>query len=153
MAAAGDSGAADCDSPTSPTSIVTVATHGLAVDAPASIPYVTGMGGSEFNEGSGNYWNAATTASGDILTSALSYIPEVVWNDTSSTNGLDAGGGGASAYFTKPTWQTGNGVPNDGARDVPDLSLNASPDTRRLLVLCPGELREWIPRLSAATPT
>jgi hypothetical protein len=127
VAAAGDNGAADCDAPPTPTSIVTVATHGLAVDAPASTPYVTGMGGSEFNEGAGNYWNAATTATGDILTSALSYIPEVVWNDTSSTNGLDAGGGGASAFFSKPNWQTGNGVPNDNARDVPDLSLNASP--------------------------
>jgi hypothetical protein len=128
VAAAGDSGAADCDSPATPTSIVEVATHGLAVDAPASLPYVTGMGGTEFNEGTGNYWNAATSASGDISTSALSYIPEMVWNDTSSTNGLSAGGGGASTFFSKPTWQTGTGVPNDSARDVPDLSLDASPE-------------------------
>ena len=28
--------------------------------------------------------------------------------------------------FGKPTWQTGTGVPADGARDVPDISLNAS---------------------------
>ncbi len=128
VAAAGDSGAAGCDSPATPTSIVSIATHGLAVDAPASLPYVTGMGGTEFNEGTGNYWNAATSASGDISASALSYIPEMVWNDTSSTNGLSAGGGGASTFFSKPTWQTGTGVPNDGVRDVPDISLDASPD-------------------------
>jgi subtilase family serine protease len=66
VAAAGDSGAADCDSPTSPTSIVTVATHGLAVDAPASAPYITGMGGTEFNEGSGTYWKTATSATGVV---------------------------------------------------------------------------------------
>ena len=61
----------------------------------------------------------------------LSYIPEEVWNDTSESianqRGLAAGGGGASIYFSKPSWQTGTGVPNDGHRDVPDVSLNASP--------------------------
>jgi hypothetical protein len=141
VAAAGDSGAADCDS--SETSTITIATHGLAVDAPASLPYVTGMGGSEFNEGSGNYWQAATSAGGDILSSALSYIPEMVWNDTANPentgNGLSAGGGGVSTYFTtKPAWQTGTGVPNDNARDVPDLSLNSSPLHDPLLVCVQG---------------
>jgi hypothetical protein len=139
VAAAGDSGAADCDSPTSPSSVVTIATHGLAVDAPASLPYVTGMGGSEFNEGSANYWQTATSSTGDILTSALSYIPEKVWNDTSSTNGLSAGGGGVSTFFTtKPTWQTGTGVPNDNARDVPDISLSASPAHDGYLICVQG---------------
>ena len=28
--------------------------------------------------------------------------------------------------YTKPTWQTGTGVPNDGRRDVPDVSLYAA---------------------------
>ncbi len=121
-----------------PTSIVTVATQGLAVDAPASCPYVTGMGGSEFNEGSGTYWQASAGGA-DVYPSALSYIPEMVWNDTSSTNGLAAGGGGVSAYFTpKPSWQTGTGVPNDGARDVPDLSLNSSPAHDPLLFCVEG---------------
>lgn len=126
VAAAGDLGAADCDEPPSPGAIVSVATKGLAVDAPASLPYVTGMGGSEFNEGSGAYWKPAINGV-DVYPSAVSYIPEKVWNDTSSTYGLLAGGGGASTHFTKPSWQTGTGVPNDNARDVPDLSLDASP--------------------------
>ena len=142
VAAAGDSGAADCDYSSS-TTPVTSATHGLAVDAPASVPNVTGMGGSEFNEGSGNYWQAATTATGDILTFALSYIPEMAWNDTSSTENtshqLLAGGGGASSFFGKPTWQTGTGVPNDNARDVPDLSLNASPVHDSYLICVQGK--------------
>src|SRR5437588_783231 len=34
--------------------------------------------------------------------------------------------GGGSIFFSKPSWQTGYGVPNDNARDVPDISLNAS---------------------------
>ena len=53
------------------------------------------------------------------------YIPEQVWNDE-SFDSYGGGGGGASGFFTKPAWQIGTGVPTDGARDVPDLSLNAS---------------------------
>jgi subtilase family serine protease len=91
---------------------------------------VTGVGGSTFNDGSGNYWNNSNNASNG---SAVSYIPEGAWNDTAyelqNGGGLSAGGGGASIFFRpKPAWQTGNGVPNDGARDVPDLALNASLD-------------------------
>jgi hypothetical protein len=32
-----------------------------------------------------------------------------------------------SSVYKKPAWQTGPGVPNDGARDVPDVALAASP--------------------------
>jgi subtilase family serine protease len=122
LAASGDGGAADCDGDSG----AFPATQGLSVDVPASLPYVTGMGGTEFNEGNGKYW--MQKGSTDIVTSALSYIPEVAWNDTSSTIGLDATGGGPSKLFAKPVWQTGTGVPNDNARDVPDVSLNASPN-------------------------
>jgi subtilase family serine protease len=48
-----------------------------------------------------------------------------VWNETGG-GGLLASGGGASTYFPKPLWQTGPGVPNDNARDVPDVSFSAS---------------------------
>lgn len=151
VAAAGDSGAADCDSSTS-TTIVTSATHGLAVDAPASDPDVTGMGGTEFNEGAGDYWSPAPNGA-DVSPSALSYIPEVAWNDTSTTNGLLAGGGGASTFFnTKPTWQTGPGVPNDNTRDVPDLSLNASPIHDGLLICSQGNCMNGY-RLVSSDPT
>ena len=118
----GDGGATDCDGDLGNYPAIV----GLSVDLPGSLPYVTGVGGTEFNEGgSSSYWKAASNGV-DALTSALSYIPEKVWNDSSTTNGLSAGGGGASAVFGKPTWQTGSGVPNDGARDVPDISINAS---------------------------
>ena len=114
---AGDSGATDCDAQTS------VATQGLAVDFPASSPYVTGVGGTMFDEGSGTYWSAGN---GAFSGSALSYIPEAVWNETSSANGLSSGGGGASTYFSKPAWQVGPGIPADAARDIPDLAFNAA---------------------------
>jgi subtilase family serine protease len=133
MAASGDAGAADCNATSSPS-----ATEGLAVDVPAAIPEVTGMGGNEFDgdaaatvtNGNANgttYWKG-TTGGTNTLSSALSYIPEMAWNDTADIDGLLASGGGASIYFAKPTWQTGTGVPTDGKRDVPDLALNASPE-------------------------
>lgn len=121
VASSGDAGAAGCD----PNTAGTLAQYGLAVASPSSIPEVTGAGGTEFNEGSGTYWNSSN-ATGH--TSALGYIPEKVWNDSSSasTSSLSSSGGGASIYYAKPAWQTGPGVPNDGQRDVPDISFTAS---------------------------
>jgi subtilase family serine protease len=136
VAASGDSGAADCESSGS-----TSATTGLAVDAPSSIPEATGAGGNEFSgdiAGTVNgttagpappYW-AASNAGSDAIVTALQYIPEIAWNDTLNINNtpptLSATGGGASIFFAKPTWQTGTGVPADGKRDVPDISLTTS---------------------------
>jgi uncharacterized protein (TIGR03437 family) len=114
---AGDSGGADCLL-TSSSSVA-----GLAVESPADIPEVTGVGGTAFDEGSGQYWNDTNNAHGG---SAISYIPETVWNDSEPGYPL-AGGGGASTVFANPTWQTGPGVPDNGARNVPDISLAASP--------------------------
>jgi hypothetical protein len=147
LSAAGDNGAADCDEQTNPNGPPIIsATQGLQVDYPASSAYVTGMGGSEFtgdgtaaspSTGADQYWSA--NGSNDVLTSALSYIPEMAWNDTAfaieNGGGLSAGGGGKSLLWLKPSWQTGvTGIPSDGARDVPDLSLNASPDHDPYLV-------------------
>jgi subtilase family serine protease len=121
----GDSGAADCDFSSDPNVPVTSATRGLAVDYPASSAYVTGVGGTTFNEAPGvTYWSSTNNVNQG---SALFYIPEVAWNDTDATVGLAATGGGVSTQFTKPTWQVGTGVPNDGSRDVPDISFAASP--------------------------
>ena len=117
----GDAGATDCDD--DPDVVVTTAADGLTVDFPSSSPFVTGVGGTEFNEGAVGYWN---TTNGNYQGSATNYIPEMVWNDSSATYGLGASGGGASAFFSKPGWQTGTGVPNDGSRDTPDIALAAS---------------------------
>jgi uncharacterized protein (TIGR03437 family) len=118
--AAGDSGAGDCEDQDA-----VIAQDGLAVDAPGSVPEVTSMGGTEFNEGSGVYWSTTNSATG---ASALSYIPERVWNDTEPGFGLAAGGGGTSLFYPKPVWQTGPGVPSNSYRNVPDISLASSPD-------------------------
>lgn len=149
----GDQGAADCESATAVT-----ATHGLAVDVPAAIPEVTGVGGSEFTgdgtqcplnaqnqptcPASGSpadppYWGSSSSLTSGA--SALGYIPETTWNDTPTGGPLSATGGGASNIFGKPSWQSGTGVPADGKRDVPDIALNASPAHDPYLTCGPGD--------------
>ena len=124
LASSGDSGAAACDSSGNSTAI-----QGLAVNFPASISEVTAVGGTEFDEGSGTYWGSSNGTNG---LSALSYIPELAWDDNSTGTGFDphlaATGGGVSIYLAKPSWQTGPGVPNDNFRNVPDVAMSASAD-------------------------
>lgn len=119
IASSGDQGADACDS-ASPTR---EAAEGPTVMFPASLPEVTAVGGTTFSEGRDNYWGPTNSPSGG---SALSYIPEVVWNDSAQTNGFAASGGGASGMFSKPPWQIGRGVPDDHARDLPDVAFAAS---------------------------
>jgi uncharacterized protein (TIGR03437 family) len=120
VAASGDTGAAGCDPNGYP-----IAQNGLAVSFPANIPEVVAVGGTQFDEQSagGTYWNLINDANGS---SAMSYIPERAWNESVTYGSLASGGGGASVIFPKPGWQTGPGVPADGVRDVPDVSLTAA---------------------------
>lgn len=123
LVAAGDGGAAGCDAPSE-----SKASGPLGVNAIASPPYAVGVGGTGFNDQSNpsQYWSPNNTSS---YGSALTYIPEVVWNQSglvSGGSGLWAGSGGASTVYTKPAWQTGAGVPAANHRYVPDVSLAAS---------------------------
>ncbi len=154
MVSTGDNGSAACDDPNSEAT----ATQGLAVSGLASTPYNVAVGGTDFDEVNNwsIYWSAtnATTGTDVIGTSALSYIPEIPWNQNCAQIGLTgcsssapngsvnivAGSGGPSTCSTvtavgtctsgyaKPKWQMGvTGMPNDSHRDLPDVSLFASP--------------------------
>src|SRR6476646_6906790 len=117
----GDSGAAGCD----PSGAVSGT--GLGVNGLASTPNNIAVGGTQFNEGAGNFWSAANNPADQ--SSVLSYIPEIAWNESGAVAGgsnLFATGGGASQIYAKPAFQTGPGVPADGARDVPDVSLTSA---------------------------
>jgi uncharacterized protein (TIGR03437 family) len=144
IAASGDNGGADCYTGNGRGN----SGSQLAVDIPASVPEVTGVGGTEFNEGSGSYWAAANNAN---HASALSYIPEMAWNDSAIDGSPSATGGGVSTVFTKPTWQAGQGVPSDGFRDVPDLALPSSVDHEGILIYTNGSL-ELVGGTSCAAP-
>ncbi len=89
---------------------------GLAhVDYPAASPYVLACGGTRL------------TARGTQV------LAETVWNDLP---GGGATGGGVSAVFPVPAWQSAAGVDpvsanpgHGGGRGVPDVAGNADPDT------------------------
>jgi subtilase family serine protease len=119
----GDSGAAGCDAASAST-----ATHGNGVNALCSTPYSVCVGGTQFNDSNpATYWSAVSDPR--TKSSALQYIPEVVWNESALAtggSGLWSSGGGPSVLYSKPSWQNLNGVPADGKRDVPDVSLTAA---------------------------
>src|SRR5262249_28326454 len=139
VVASGDSGSAGCDDPNSQPA----ATHGLSVNLLAATPYTVAVGGTIFNENGRNssYWKSTNDQA--TLESAISYIPENVWNESCalgqsgcSKPNIWAGGGGASKFFTKPSWQTGvAGIPADGFRDLPDVSLTAAAHDPYLLCI------------------
>jgi subtilase family serine protease len=148
--AAGDSGAASCDAFDLPSP--NWSDTGIAANALASTPYNVATGGTDFldtYEGADNqYWNATNDPIGR---SAKSYVPEMPWNDScassilyryfdykssvafcnsetgSSLLNIVAGSGAPSFVYAKPSWQEGVlGIPNDGKRDLPDVSLFAA---------------------------
>jgi subtilase family serine protease len=156
-----------------------VSTFGIGVSGFTSTPYNISVGGTDFGYvplgTPGTYFN---TTNGPNFQSAVSYIPEIPWNDScagsllvsfigppSTTYGpnsvcnnvldfvpaadegelLNAVGGsggpsgcatgnpsssgivsGTCAGYPKPYWQRLLGVPADGVRDIPDVSLFAS---------------------------
>ena len=114
VAASGDAGSTDCYSEG-----VAADNSILAVDDPASQPYVTGVGG--------------TTMTG------LSDPAQSVWNEACQTIGkvvyCGAGGGGVSNYWSQPSYQSGVAgsgytakcakASSTGCRQVPDVSALA----------------------------
>lgn len=134
LAASGDQGAAVCDAFYE---FTPQAAKGTSLSYPANVPEVTAVGGTQFNEGASVYWNKTNDANG---ASVQGYVPEAVWNESDSRSDLVASTGGASAYYAKPAWQAGPGVPDDHARDVPDLSLNAGARHVPYLVVNSGAL-------------
>jgi len=114
----GDGGPAGCDLNTS-----TIAQNGFGPRFPSIIPEVTAVGGTELNDRGGSYWRATNDAN---LASALSYIPEIPWNESEAGVTIAAGGGGISSFFGRPQWQEGSGIGNETFRKSPDVSLAAS---------------------------
>lgn len=75
--ASGDEGAASCDAGAKSS------THGIGVSAFASTPYNVAVGGTDFGDAyastTSQYWSTQNSA---VYNSAISYIPEIPWNDS-----------------------------------------------------------------------
>ena len=99
------------------------------VDFPASSPHVLACGGTE------------------LIGSGTTIASETVWND-----GSDGGatGGGFSAVFAAPTWQTGVKGFSGSMRGVPDVAGDAAPESG-FNILVDGE-QEVVGGTSAVAP-
>ncbi|HEX4036441.1 MAG TPA: protease pro-enzyme activation domain-containing protein [Acidobacteriaceae bacterium] len=148
----GDGGSAGCDD----FDTATQAQRGLAVNGIASTPYTVAVGGTDFGalaSAFSTYVNSAANGTAPYYRTALGYIPELPWNESTSVNAtlannvaerngagqtsIVAAGGGPStcaaqsstgaclAGYAKPAFQTSL-TPNDHVRDLPDVSLFAS---------------------------
>jgi hypothetical protein len=162
---AGDEAASSCSAG------LAEAEYGIGVSGFASTPYNVAVGGTDFGDTyagtDSTYWSNTNSSTYE---SALSYIPEIPWNDScgslliAKTDGYSqtygssgfcnsseapdylnivggSGGpsgcatgtpsvsgvvGGTCTGYTKPAWQSLVGNPNDGLRDLPDVSLFAA---------------------------
>jgi hypothetical protein len=155
LVSSGDTGSAGCDNLSE-----TSATGPVSVNALASTPFDVAVGGTIFNENAHDsaYWNPSTS----VPVTALKYIPENVWNESCTAGSctsasIAAGGGGASTVIPKPLWQSGlNSIPQDGFRDVPDVSLTSAIHDPYLLCLagsCNQGFLVGIGGTSAAAPS
>jgi kumamolisin len=100
----------------------------VAVSHPASDPYVVAVGGTNL-----------FAATGDA------YDHETGWGGTVSGK-ITGSGGGLSLYFPRPAWQTGPGVQNgssNGKRQLPDVSMDASPSTGYVVYLTVNTTTAW----------
>jgi subtilase family serine protease len=96
---------------------------------PASSPWVTAVGGTQLQYGW--TWNPASdtpfltdgSPNPDYFASTSGVKSEVVWNETWLPA---ASGGGPSAIYAAPAWQSSVAGLTGGRRGVPDLSWNAA---------------------------
>ncbi len=91
----------------------------VQVENPASDPNVTAVGGTSLN-----------------LNSNGTVANETVWFHFNSSDGSTTGsGGGQSVVFARPSWQPGASAIAGSGRLVPDVALDADPNTGVFLVL------------------
>ena len=117
FASSGDSGGLDCtpdaDDGQPPQSSF------IGVSVPASLPAVTGTGGTAIT----------TDAAGN-------YVGETTWSEPLLSQGT---GGGVSRYFPRPSWETGIGtggqIDTGNHLEVPIVSADSDPNTGNAIVL------------------
>ncbi len=94
-----------------------------AVGFPAISPLVTAVGGTQLMLG----WKLAPTASNPLNYVASTTNTEPLWDECGIFGGGNCvTGGGVSAFFSAPSWQSKQASINGGMRSIPDLSWNAA---------------------------
>jgi pro-kumamolisin-like protein/Big-like domain-containing protein len=132
MVASGDTGPSECDD-----SSDNAETLGYAVGDNDGNAYVLSIGGTQFNEGGQQGTSSTATFTGtptfwspnnnNGLNSALSYIPEIPWNEAAGSGSVGqeelwSGNGGVGADFATPAFQT------NGSGAIPGLPMPGQGD-------------------------
>ncbi|MEO6859735.1 MAG: S8 family serine peptidase [Solirubrobacteraceae bacterium] len=153
VAAAGDSGSEDCEASSS------VPQPQLAVDDPASQPFVTGVGGTTLEllgpRPAEKVWNSGGTPAALLSPGAAGGGVSTLWGmpltQQNAASWLNVHGAGANGAHC--------GHPGGYCREVPDVSANADPATGYEIYWngsgdVPGATRGWqaIGGTSAAAP-
>jgi len=125
FAASGDCGAAD-------------GTSGVAVNFPASDPFVTGVGATNLSVGSGGAYQGETAWGGNAS-----------GGQGSGCNNQGGSGGGFS-ILPHPWWQTGLGTVPAAGRGVPDVAIVGGSSSPVVVVSGGGDL--GLAGTSVATP-
>lgn len=103
------------------------------VDFPASSPYATGIGGTSLalNTDGSRSWETGWGTNLDRLivgsTGQIADPPQIPAGVTFADGFYAGAGGGVSAVFPKPSWQTES--TSGSMRGVPDVSMDADPYT------------------------
>ncbi len=120
----GDEGAASCDADRAN------ATHGIGVSGFASTPYNVAVGGTDFGDtyaGTNSaYWNPTNSSSYE---SALSYVPEIPWNDSCGSLVIALYLGYSQTYGTTGLCGTGEGLTTASGSGGPSGCATGSPST------------------------
>ena len=110
----GDNGSAACDN----NNTETVATGGLKVSGFASTPYNVAVGGTDFgpllNSFSTYVSPSTSNSSATFYRTALKYIPEWTWNDSTTVNTTIS----ANVPYIDPTSMQGNIVAGSGGKST-----------------------------------
>ena len=134
-AAAGDSGAYDGFDNNGLHNVVTV-------DDPASQPFVTGVGGTKLS---------VTAPGGSYQSESAWGDPSELLPDGSNPHGA-GGGGGVSGFWSLPDYQSGIAGVSKVYRNVPDVSLDADPNTGYSIYYATDGGFETVGGTSAAAP-
>lgn len=144
LVSTGDNGSAGCDiDEISAFSQVQPATQGLEVNGLASTPFNVAVGGTDFNDPTpSTYWSTSNNSATQL--SALSYIPEMTWNDTCTNtvviqafqgDGIDTGTAASACNDPAVQDATDNGValnlvaPNGGSGGMSNCTTNSTTST------------------------
>ena len=102
---AGDEGAAGCDADQA------TSTHGIGVNGFASTPYNVAVGGTDFGDSyartTGTYWSSTNSAT---YGSALSYVPEIPWNDSCASSLIATVEGYSATYGSSGFCNSATGI-------------------------------------------